>query len=150
MYWMIMLFNSGIADESLIVNRTITYASNSKKSWFKNSHCLYFKNTTINAIAFKFRQYKSLHVPVRIYCQAPTLYYNFVHAQGKFCSSIKFCLWIYPAKYIYLGFFCVLWTQDLQSFTVNLLLRIVIVTKHGVALDSRLVDWTERSLGFKL
>lgn len=41
---------------------------------------------------------------------------------------------------LYLGFFGVLWTQDLQSFTVNLLLRVVIVTEHGVALDSRLVD----------
>lgn len=92
---------SNIADESLIVNRTITYASNSKKSWFKNSYRLYFKNSTINAIAFKFKQYKSLHVHVRIYCQAPKLYYNFVHTQCKFCSSIKFCLlWIYPAKYI--------------------------------------------------
>lgn len=42
------------------------------------THITFISRTrsTINAIAFKFMQYKSLHVHVRIYCQAQTLYYT--------------------------------------------------------------------------
>lgn len=109
----------------------------------KNSYHLYFKHSTIYAIALKFKQHKSLHVHIQYICKCIL---SDINAALQLCMhKVNFVpahqiLFMNLSNKLYLGFFGVLWTQDLQSFTVNLLLRVVIVTEHGVALNSCLVD----------